>query len=52
MERGFIRAEVIHYEDIVEHGSEDAVKAAGKYHVKGKDYEVQDGDILGILFNV
>jgi len=52
MERGFIRAEVVHYEDIVEHGSEDAVKAAGKYHVKGKDYEVQDGDILGILFNV
>jgi len=52
MERGFIRAEVVHYEDIVEYGSEDAVKAAGKYHVKGKDYEVQDGDILGILFNV
>lgn len=52
MERGFIRAEVVRYEDIVEYGSEDAVKAAGKYHVKGKDYEVQDGDILGILFNV
>jgi GTP-binding protein YchF len=52
MERGFIRAEVVHYEDMVEYGSEDAVKAAGKYHVKGKDYEVQDGDILGILFNV
>ena len=52
MERGFIRAEVVHYEDIVEYGSEDAVKAAGKYHVKGKDYEVQDGDVLGILFNV
>jgi GTP-binding protein YchF len=52
MERGFIRAEVVHYDDIVEYGSEEEVKGAGKYHVKGKDYEVQDGDVLGILFNV
>jgi GTP-binding protein YchF len=52
MERGFIRAEVVHYDDIVAHGSEEAAKAAGKYHVKGKDYEVQDGDVLKILFNV
>jgi GTP-binding protein YchF len=52
MERGFIRAEVVHYADIVEHGSEEALKAVGKYHVKGKEYEVQDGDVLGILFNV
>jgi GTP-binding protein YchF len=52
MERGFIRAEVLHYADVVEYGSEEAAKNAGKYHVKGKDYEVLDGDILKILFNV
>jgi GTP-binding protein YchF len=52
MERGFIRAEVVHYDDIIEHGSEEAVRTGGKYHVKGKDYEIQDGDILKILFNV
>jgi GTP-binding protein YchF len=52
MERGFIRAEVVHYDDLVALGSEQAVKAAGKQHVKGKDYEVQDGDVLKILFSV
>ncbi len=52
MEHGFIRAEVLHYDDVVEYGSEEAAKNAGKYHVKGKDYEVLDGDILKILFNV
>lgn len=52
MERGFIRAEVVKYDDLVELGSEEAVKEAGKYYVKGKDYAVEDGDILGILFNV
>ena len=52
MERGFIRAEVVHYEDVIACGSEEAAKAAGKYHVKGKDYEIQDGDVLKILFNV
>ncbi|MGD8413656.1 MAG: DUF933 domain-containing protein, partial [Candidatus Latescibacterota bacterium] len=52
MERGFIRAEVMHYGDLVECGSEEAARAAGKYHVKGKDYEIQDGDTLKILFNV
>ena len=52
MERGFIRAEVVHYDDVIEYGSEEAAKAAGKYHVKGKDYEIRDGDILKILFNV
>jgi len=52
MERGFIRAEVVHYGDIVELGSEEEAKAVGKYHVKGRDYEVQDGDVLKILFNV
>jgi GTP-binding protein YchF len=52
MERGFIRAEVVHYEDVIQYGSEDGAKAAGKYHVKGKDYQIQDGDVLKILFNV
>lgn len=50
--KGFIRAEVIKYGDIKELGSEDAVKAAGKFYLKGKDYIVEDGDILTIRFNV
>lgn len=52
MERGFIRVEVMKYDDLVEHGSEDALKAVGKYYVKGKDYAVEDGDILSVRFNV
>ena len=52
MERGFIRAEVVNYADIIAHGSEEAVKAAGKYHVKGKDHVIEDGDILNIRFSV
>ena len=52
MERGFIRAEVVHYDDVVKHGSEESAKTAGDYHVKGKDYEIQDGDVIKILFNV
>jgi len=52
LERGFIRAEVMKYDDLMEAGDEDALKAAGKHYLKGKDYEVVDGDILGIRFNV
>ena len=52
LERGFIRAEVIKYEDLKELGSELKCKEAGKLHVEGKNYEVQDGDILHIRFNV
>ena len=52
MERGFIRAEVMKYDDIVTFGDENKVKSAGKFMVKGKDYIVEDGDILSILFNV
>lgn len=52
MERGFIKAEVYKYDDLVEHKSENAVKAAGKYRMEGKMYEVLDGDILNIKFNV
>ncbi|MBR1522789.1 MAG: redox-regulated ATPase YchF [Bacteroidales bacterium] len=51
-ERGFIRAEVIKYDDFVQYKSESAVRAAGKMGVEGKDYVVQDGDIMHFLFNV
>lgn len=51
-EKGFIRAEVIHYEDYLEFGSEAAVKEAGKLGVEGKDYVVQDGDVMHFRFNV
>lgn len=52
LERGFIRAEVIKYEDLKTLGSELKCKEAGKLYVEGKNYEVQDGDILHIRFNV
>ena len=52
MERGFIRAEVIKYDDLIELGVENKVKEAGKLMIKGKDYVVCDGDILNIRFNV
>ncbi len=52
LERGFIRAEVMKYNDFIELGSEQACKDAGKFHVEGKNYVVQDGDILHIRFNV
>ncbi len=52
LERGFIRAEVIPYPVFMEYGSEAAVHKAGKGKVEGKDYEVQDGDILHIRFAV
>ena len=52
MERGFIRAEVIKYNDLMELGSEFKVKETGKLMIKGKDYIVCDGDILHIRFNV
>ena len=51
-ERGFIRAEVIKYEDFVQYKSEAAVRAAGRLATEGKDYVVQDGDIMHFLFNV
>ncbi len=52
MERGFIRAEVISFEDFERHGSEAAARAAGRYRLEGKDYVVQDGDIVSFRFNV
>ncbi len=51
-EKGFIRAEVIKYDDFVSLGSESAVRAAGKLATEGKEYVVQDGDIMHFLFNV
>ena len=51
-EKGFIRAEVIKYEDYIKYGSEAAVREAGKMSVEGKDYVVQDGDIMHFRFNV
>lgn len=51
-EKGFIRAEVIKYDDFVQYGSEAAVKEAGKLAVEGKTYLVQDGDIMHFRFNV
>ena len=51
-EKGFIRAEVIKYNDFVSYGSEAKVKEAGKLSVEGKDYVVDDGDIMHFRFNV
>jgi GTP-binding protein YchF len=51
-EKGFIRAEVIKYDDYIKYGSETACKEAGKMAVEGKEYEVQDGDTMLFRFNV
>lgn len=52
LERGFIRAELIKYQDLIALGSEHAVATNGKAHLKGRDYLVEDGDILSFRFNV
>lgn len=52
LQRGFIRAEVMSVDDFLHYGSENAVKEAGKFRIEGKNYVVQDGDILNIRFNV
>ena len=51
-EKGFIRAEVIKYDDYIEYKSEAAIKEAGKLGIEGKEYVVQDGDIMHFRFNV
>ena len=51
-EKGFIRAEVIKYEDYIKYCTETAIREAGKLGVEGKEYEVQDGDIMHFRFNV
>jgi len=52
LKKGFIRAEVMKYEDLAKMGTEEKVKEAGRFYIKGKDYIVEDGDILYIRFNV
>jgi ribosome-binding ATPase len=52
LQKGFIRAEVMRYEDLIAAGSEAAVKQAGKMHLHGKEYIVKDGDIVHVRFNV
>ena len=51
-EKGFIRAEVYNYSDLIQLGSENAVKEAGKLRLEGREYMVQDGDIMHFRFNV
>ena len=51
-EKGFIRAEVIAFNDFISLGSEAAVKEVGKMRVEGKEYIVQDGDVMHFRFNV
>lgn len=51
-ERGFIRAEIMSYEDLEKYGTEKAVKEAGKMRLEGKEYQMQDGDICYFRFNV
>src|SRR5207248_1929564 len=52
IERGFIRAEIYRPDDLKQHGTEAALKAAGKMRVEGKDYVMQDGDVVNFRFNV
>ncbi len=52
IKRGFIRAETFSFDDLKEHGDEKALKAVGKIRLEGKDYIVQDGDIINFRFNV
>jgi ribosome-binding ATPase len=51
-ERGFIKAEVIRWDELLRHGSEAAAKSKGAMRVEGKEYVVQDGDVMHFLFNV
>lgn len=51
-ERGFIRAEVVSYEDLIQAGSYQAAREAGKFRLEGKEYVVQDGDVMHFRFNV
>ncbi|AQA19938.1 redox-regulated ATPase YchF [Halioglobus japonicus] len=51
-QKGFIRAEVISYADFIEHGGEQGAKDAGRWRLEGKDYIVQDGDVIHFRFNV
>ena len=52
IERGFIRAEIMKYKDLIELRSEHAVKEKGLIHIEGKDYIIEDGDLTYFRFNV
>jgi len=52
LQRGFIRAETMKYAELIEYGDESGLRAAGKLYLKGKDYIVEDGDIMFVRFNV
>ena len=51
-ERGFIRADVVHYDDFITHGGEHGAREAGMWRIEGRDYIVQDGDVIYFRFNV
>ena len=51
-QKGFIKAQIVNYDDLIELGSEAAVKAAGKMRLEGKDYVMKDGDVVEFRFNV
>jgi ribosome-binding ATPase len=51
-EKGFIRAEVVAYDDFVKHRGEAGAKDAGRWRLEGKDYVVQEGDVMHFRFNV
>ena len=51
-ERGFIKAEIVHFDDLMAAGSMAAAKAAGKVRMEGKDYVMHDGDVVEFRFNV
>ena len=52
IEKGFVRAEMCKYDDLISAGSEAKLKELGKHYLKGKDYQVEDGDVLSFRFNV
>jgi ribosome-binding ATPase YchF (GTP1/OBG family) len=52
LQKGFIRAEVMNYDDLIAAGSEAALKSSGKFKLEGREYVVKDGDIVHIRFNV
>jgi ribosome-binding ATPase YchF (GTP1/OBG family) len=52
IERGFIRAEVVSYDDLMTAGSQAACKEKGTHRLEGKEYEVRDGDVINFRFNV
>ena len=51
-ERGFIRAEVVTYDDYVAHGGEQGARDAGRWRLEGRDYVIEEGDVIRFRFNV